>query len=356
MDARHEVISYSADRLDLAAIEPDLVRLWRDNLDLHGDPRRKFEWTFREAPSPPLGALLLRSEGAAVGCVGVMLRSFEVSGARIPAALIGDLAVDARHRSVLPAVTLVRAAHRLALERGALTYGFPNAAAVGVLKRCGYVGLGTFTRYARVLHHKRFVGRRISSPAIASVAGPVLDTAKMMGLAPAGLRTLMAHRLDKLDDFDARFDALWERARGSYDIVGERKAAFLKWRFTRHPEARGRIFALVDRKAPNHVCAYAVVDRDQDAVRIRDWFGEPDSLGPLLDLLLPSLVVSGRATSVSMRYLGRPDVVALLSQRGFEPREARWPIVFDATPGPRISRDALRDPARWHLTDADEDV
>jgi hypothetical protein len=347
--------SYTLDAPSLDAAEGDLLRLWRDNLSVRGDVARKLAWTCKEAPTPPLAELLVRSGDEAVGCIGVMRRNFRVAGDNYAAGLIGDLAVDAAHRTLMPALTLVRGARKLALEHGPLTYGFPNPAASPVLQRCGYKTLGSLTRYARVLRHARYVRRRISTPLVVTAASPILDGFRFAGMLAPAARALPQVKLDWLKATDARFDALWESARSSYDIVAERTAAFLTWRFLRHPEEQCEIAALVDRRGAGELFAYAVVQHDGETARIRDIFGAPDHVGPLLDLLLPTLVLRG-AESASIRYFGGAGLTALLQARGFAARESSWRIVYDVAPGGPLTRETVADTTRWYLTDADEDI
>jgi hypothetical protein len=346
--------TYSLEQPSLEAAEADLVRLWDHNLALHGDAARKYVWTCREAPAPPLAELLLRAEGVAVGCIGVMPRSFSVGGQDVRAGLLGDLAVDAAHRSVLPALTLVRGARKVALEHGALSYGLPNPAAAPVLRRCGYREIGQLTRYACVLRHAAFVRRKVELPGVPEAAGVFLDAAGFARMLPYAARALGAFRLDWLDDTDRRFDRLWNAARTDYDVVGERSAAMISWRFLHHPSERCQLAALVAREHPHELFAYAVVDRDGGLARIRDLFGHAGSLGPLLDLLLPALLVRG-ASSVSMRYFGHPRLVSLLLARRFVARESRWPVLV-ALSGDGTLHNGTLEAARWHLTDEDEDI
>ncbi|MBL9027722.1 MAG: hypothetical protein JNL21_36365 [Myxococcales bacterium] len=346
--------SYRLDTPSLAASEPDLVRLWRENLSLRGPAGHKFAWTCRDAPEPPV-ELLLRAGAEAVGCIGVMPRPFSYRSQAVHGAILGDLAVDASHRSLMPALTLVRGARKVALERGAFSYGFPNVAAAPVLKRCGYRTLGSLTRYARVLRHARYMRRRISVPVLAQVAAPLVDGARFAGMLAPAARALTHLKLEWLTSADARFDDLWQRARPHYDLVGERSSRFLRWRFLEHPEERCEIAALVDRSSADAVHAYAVVLREGEFARIRDLFGMPQDIGPLLDLLVPALLLRG-VVSASIRFLGHRDFESILLARGFAAREATWPVVYDVAPGVTLSREELGDTNRWHLTDADEDI
>lgn len=346
--------SYRLETPSLATAEPDLVRLWRENLSLRAPAAHKFAWTCRDVPEPPT-ELVLRAGPEAVGCVGVMPRVFSLRGQPVRGAILGDLAVDASHRSLMPALMLVRAARKAALEHGTFSYGLPNPAAAPVLKRCGFRTLGSLTRYARVLRHARYMRRRISVPVLAQVAAPIVDGARFAGMLAPAARALTHLRLEWLTATDSRFDDLWQRARSSYDLVGERSSSFLRWRFLEHPDERCEIAALVDRASGDAIQAYAVVLREAEFARIRDLFGVREHLGSLLDLLVPALLLRG-VVSASVRFLGHRDVEALLLDRGFAARETSWPVVYDCAPGGVPSAADLGDKNRWHLTDADEDI
>ncbi len=325
--------------------------MWQDNLDVPFAASDKLRWTCELAPEPPLAELLLTTGERAVGCVGVMPRRFFCSGEIVLASIVGDLAVDRAHRSVMPALKLVRAAKQVALDGRGLAYGLPNPAAVGVLKRCGFRELGSLTRYARVLRHGDYVKRRLSMPIVPAVGGAVLDGARLALMLPAAAKAISDIRFEWRTEISSAFDRLWESARGDYGVVAERTGAFLRWRFLQHPGDSCRIATIAHRSSPHELLAYAVVDRDGGSARVRDLFGHKRDLAALIDLLLPALILDG-ASSVSVRHLGDLDVSHTLLRRGFTAREARWPVVVDAAP----PRPELTDPRRWHLTDADEDI
>jgi len=84
-------------------------------------------------------------------------------------------------------------------------------------------------------------------------------------------------------------------------------------------------------------------------------FGHKPALGPLFDLLLPTLWRRG-AISVSVRLLGAPYLVAVLVERGFEPRSEHRTVVVQIGRDHEAARARLEDAAAWHLLDLDEDT
>lgn len=369
-------VTYTVERHRPAEVRADLARLWDANLTIEGGVDRKYEWLYVDAPARPevVWMLAADADGARrwVGTAGVGLRTVRVRGRDLSAGLLADLAVDREHRSVAPALALVRTVKAWALGELDLAYGFPNQHAQGVFKRVGYHALGTTGRWARVLRHasyaprvkdaslprvppaiKRVVDRAADVPAIAAVAGGAVDLVRLAGLARSAAGAARAVKLAWLPAADDRIDRLWEAARDDYEVAGARTAAFLRWRF---PPSERLAIALATARAGGEPVAYAVVEQVDDVAHVRDLFGHRDGVAALLDLLVPALYPRG-ATAVSMRYLGAPWVVEALEARGWSRRVSDRLITVGVSD--RLDADtraALTSADRWHLTDADEDT
>jgi hypothetical protein len=368
--------SYTVTRVEPAAAREALTRLWGDNLTVTGGVDRKFDWLYVDAPEPPEVVFLLAVEQGGprrwVGTAGVGLRRVQVGDAELRAGLLADLAVDREHRSLLPALSLVRAVKAWTLGELDLAYGFPNALAAGVFQRAGYRRLGTIGRWARVLRHapyasrvaevrlpglppafKQVVDRAAAIGAVAAVAGGAVDVARLAGQAPAALQAARRVRLDWLAVPDERIDRLWEEARAAYDVVGVRSARLLAWRFPAADRLRVVLATARDGGAP---LAYAVVEMAEGVAHLRDLFGHRAGVAALLDRLVPALYRRG-ATTASIRYLGAPWLAEALVARGWVARSADRLITIGVAEGldARVAA-AVTAAERWHLTDADEDT
>ena len=352
-------VVYTVKRSDPKSAADDLLRLWRDNLSVLDDVRQKFDWTYYDGPERPSEVYLLASDadGAAriVGTAAVGIRRFQMGERVGRAALLADLAVDRAHRTLLPALMLVREIRSDALASFDLIYGFPNKYAQGVFRRVGYKELGTMTRYVRVLRHTPYVARVLRLPLLPRLGGPLIDLATLGRRVPAMFKINRTCRLGWLPDVDERFDRLWEEARSDYRRIGHRGSAFLRWRFLRHPSSRFAVAALIRRDREASLAAYAIVQRDGGVAHIADLFGRTGDLGDLLDLMIGSLWRQGVA-SISFWFLGSGRVVRLLTERGFKKRESTRSVVFEAGASLTAEGADLADVEGWHLTEGDEDT
>lgn len=366
-------IQYDVVASDPELVGPELYRLWCENLALGTPPEAHFQRLYRDAPEPTSTVFLLRARAPGpsnveiVGSNGFSIRRFQLgAGLEGRAAVSGDLVVAHAHRSLLPALHLVRAVRDHTMGEFALCYGFPNDKAKGVMVRAGFRELGTMTRYARVLRYAAYLPRVAAqlqaSPRLAKIVNAaarhplarglasLLDIARLASGLPETAYARAHYRLAVLNEPDARLDELWERARPEYDVIGVRTCAMLRWRYP-----RGVVAALV-RSSDHVVMAYALFELDASrTAHIRDVFGHKSALGPLFDLLLPALWCHG-AVSASIRMLGAPYLAAVIATRGFQPRPGPRTIVVQVGREHETVRAQLEDADAWHMLDLDEDT
>jgi hypothetical protein len=366
-------LQYDVVASDPELVGPELHRLWCENLALRTTPEAHFQRLYRDAPEPTSTVFLLRARAHGpvnaeiIGSNGFSIRRFQLgAGLEGRAAVSGDLVVAHAHRSLLPALHLVRAVREHTMSEFALCYGFPNDKAKGVMVRAGFRALGPMTRYARVLRHAtylpRIAARLQARPRLAAIVQaaarhplargltPVLDIARLACQLPEVVHARARHRLTVLDGPDARFDELWERTRAEYDVIGVRTAAMLRWRYP-----YGKLAALV-RSSDRALMAYALFEIDgARTAHIRDVFGHQSAFGPLFALLLPALWWHG-AVSASIRILGAPHLATVVGACGFEPRPDQRTIVVQVGCEYEKMRARLEQAAAWHMLDLDEDT
>lgn len=337
---------YSISETDIHDSGAILQRLWADNLDVRGSLDAKLRWFYCDGPHGPGRALVVRAHDAAVGCAGVGVRTLVHRGAPLRAALFADLAIDRRHRSGLPALTLLRSIRDEVARDFDLGYGFPNRKAIAVYRRAGFVELGRMDRHVRVLHSGRYLAAAAPQLRVAAAAA---DRALAV---IERLHALRARRfeLDWPARFDARFDRLWQAVRTGDRIACERSAALLGWRFAHEPH---RIAAVI-RRDTGALVAYGVLrPADHGLVELVDLLGAgARAIDMALALIVPAARQLGFA-AIGFRFLGDPRVIRVLRAHGFVRRGEPRSIIVAAGRDPAL---AALPAAAWYLTDLDEDT
>lgn len=345
-------MSYSICQPELDDGRRAILDLWRRNLP-EAAPER-YDWLYAAGPA---AAWLLRSDGGeVVGAAGLMQRTIHAGGEVLRGAQTVDLNVDRSHRSVGPALRLQRTLAAMVDEgRFDLVYAFPNAASEAVQRRIGYEVLGSFGRWAKPLRCEgRVLGWlpwRRPRKAVSAVLDLLLRLRwpERLHRAPAGLHVEVA------DCFDARFDALWEKAAPQFGAVGRRTARYLDWRFCQSPAARHRVFCLCDGR--RELRAYLVYSRPAESAYLSDFlFRGVEDFGVLLGEFI-RVMRREKAEAVITAYLGPEAVARQLARHGFLRRPTSWNALLHFNPTHKACRDArLLDPQSWHLTRADVDT
>jgi hypothetical protein len=373
--------SYVVRRRAPGEVRTELEQLWQRNLSLEQSAASKFQWLYEQAPIHPEAVFLLALEAQPsstavaetkavarfVGTAGIGVREIAIGDEIVRAALLADLAVDRDHRTVAPALRLVREVRTWTLAEFDLAYGFPNHHAQGVFRRVGYVPLGAMTRYARVLRHHSYLdraeqgdvarlpawSRRLVRELAERPRWQRQATAAALDLAQLGrdlARVAVARRRANVElgpDVPDGVDALWARCRREYTVVAVRSHRLLQWRY---PQAPGRWWAAA--RQGSRLDAYALVDQLGERAHIRDLFGSREGVAALLCQLVFECYRRG-AASVSMRYLGDPWIVDLLGSAHFVKRAADRLIFLGVSPRLDRARQAkLSDPMCWFLTAA----
>ena len=348
-------MSYRAVLTDPTERKAALLRLWSDNLPVEVDPAAKHRWLYLDAPTGRAEAFVLEHDNTPVGCAGITVRELWHGDDRLRAALLADFAINRAHRTVMPALILQRSVKRHVEASFDLSYGFPNAHAVGIHLRTGYHALGELGRYVRVLRHGGYLARSYGDSLAARAAGVAVDTANLAMQLARAITPVRARALRWLEDLDVRFDRLWETARAGFGLVGRRDAAFLRWRFLAQPGHRNRIAALVDRRS-DALRAYAIVGGQRgEMAHLHDVFGDLASIGDLLLLLVPALYARGH-TAVSVRFLGDPRLIDILQAHHFSLRDRSRTVIVHEGAHCAIASSIVRDPGSWYITDLDEDT
>lgn len=350
MSAGGPPVGYRAEPAELPRDRDVVLTLWHNSL---GDPARhagKFDWFYLGNPFGPTLLQLLRHDGGVVGICGVGARRMLWRGREIRAGLLADMAVDARHRTLGPAIMVQEALMAAAAGRYDLLYGFPNRRSLPVVRRLGYGVLGELSRHARVLRHARYLQRRMPRW-LAWLLGGVLDRVRAVhdGLrAPSGREVAVAWS----EQADPRMDALWHGSPHGDGLLGVHDAALARWRFDASPFAAVR-YLLVGNRTDGALRAWFACEAIDGVLHVRDYWSERgvEGIDHRLALVLVGAARRAGYASVTLECAASAERMAGWRRAGFVPREGQ-PVVgkwIGADPAPVDLAQG------WHLTEADSD-
>jgi len=350
--------TYTVAEADLERDREGILDVWRRNLPDKEKAGDKLDWYYRSNPlgSGRIWTLISDSTGAIVGTAGLGWRQLKIGDSSRCVGLNSDFAVDPAHRSLLPALKMLKAVLAGLPDDAAFAYCVPNQNAAPLMKRVGFTPLGSLRRHARVLQHSEYLRRIPRIGAVAPILAAPLDL--FLRIASRENWTAMqgAH-VRQVKDFDERFDRFWEQVGRRFSVAAERSAAFLHWRYNLCPLQNYRCIGLWTAKE-DRLLGFAVYYVDDSHMRLVDLIAE-DS-GPVLRRLLAAAISAGRKDGVKSISLSVGEDFPLtqeLREYGFVPREDTGganaivayfrPDVgspFEQTP-----------PAQWYFVGGDED-
>lgn len=366
---------YTVEAADLTQDRSDLLTLWVLNLpgfDAH-NARAKLQLGYVANPAGASRILMLLADDAtataqdaqgkqsaqgeqgkqsAQGAQGLHARRFQRGAQTLTAAALADLVVNVEHRSLGPALMLMRRSVELAQTHFDFTYGLPNERAVAVCARAGLQPLGLMQRYAKPLASREKLGQRI--PAfLAMLFAPLVDRALTARDAWRGARLGLRLTCRSCSWSDPALDDVWAH-RGAEMLLSVRSAVILRWRFdgSRLPQSTPRWDVCVAVDASTAVQGYVVWRQIDGFVEVGDFFVKDvtQHLAPMM-LGFARYAKRHRAVSLSVEFFGDPRVVQGLLAAGLHLRPESTPVFIGAaTPS------ALTDPAQWYFTAFDNDA
>jgi hypothetical protein len=325
--------SYTLRRADIANEAGEVLRLWLAAYP-EMDPayaRRKLEGQYLRSPAGP-GICLFLEHGADESPVGVQclgLRRFAYRGQPILGGIFADYVVDLRHRSLGPALTLLKGTLAAGNEASAILYGFPNEKSEVVFRRIGMRSPGSITRFVRLLRSKPLLARRLHSrwQWLLPFAAGAVDTLLAIELGLKRLAHARRWSWSEQREFDGFFDDCWNAGRRDEWLTGERSRETLEWRF---PTDSDRIISVAAEPDNGTRQGYIVWRRGGAAIYILDAFcRQPEQqLAGLLAGFASRMRKAG-AESISFEFAGPRLLEDAIRESGYRPRD-RHPFFLSA--------------------------
>jgi hypothetical protein len=342
-----------ATEVSLVEFSASVKALWQRNLDGVNEERasEKLQVGYLVNPAGTgKGVLLFASDrNEPVGVICLHSRRLHLGAIIFRAANLADYAVDSTHRTLGPALMLMKQALSLGQQHLDLLYGLPNPSSTAVCVRAGLSRLGDVRRHRRILsgRHPRVQAFPIPLSRIigSGVSGclKAWDAVRSLWLGPR----LRCHDASL---GDAVVDEVWA-ARPRDMLLSERSADMLRWRYARSHGGRWQLCAVRDL----HGDAFGyVVWRDcRGLAFISDFFSiDPRrTTAALLNAFCRYARLRGVHT-VTLEFFGADEVQEALARVGFRRRDAILPVVMRSF---RADDPEARDAQLCYVTPFDND-
>ncbi|HUF91898.1 MAG TPA: GNAT family N-acetyltransferase [Candidatus Limnocylindria bacterium] len=342
-------------RADPLRDRQDIVAVLRRNMLGIVNVEARHEWLYLRNPWGRAWVWLAEDTetGTVVGTSAAHPKRVRVDGRTLEVLDLSDFAVDATHRTLGPALALLRATLEPMRGRFAFSYDHPSPAMLAVYTRLGGRAVSQHTRWVRLLRISPQIDRRIG-PLAGSLVGKLADLA--LAARDTFRRSQSRVAVKPLAGEPGReFDRLDEETADQTRVRGVRSAAHLAWRYLGHTAARHEILCARDGGAlvgylvfrPSAPQVLSIVDVVARA--------EPD-VGAAL---IAGLVALGRARGIDALWatvLDGGPVEGLFPRCGFVPRERSPGVVVYAPEAPPGVAETISEAANWWMLEGDADV
>ena len=344
--------AYSTEEADLHADAAAVQSLWCHNLMGYDALRaaEKFRAGYVENPAGRGMVFALRSkgEGQPQGTLGLYPRSFYLGARALRAVSMADFAVNREHRSVQPALMLMRHAALIAAQTFELIYGSPNPRASPIFAMASFKRIGDVHRYAKPLASAGHLSRHVPAWA-ARLSAPVADLALQAMDRIRELRSGSRLVCRPANWDDSAIDEIWAR-RPPSTLLSERTARMLSWRFGAPRHSAWQFNLAFD--SDSVARGYIVWRNIEGFVEIGDFFTDtPETRTSLLIVSFTRWIRRKGARSISLEFFGSSAVAQQLKSAGMHLRPERAPV-FVGSNTPTL----LEEAENWFLTLFDSDA
>jgi hypothetical protein len=329
-----------------------IVEVWSRNFELlRGEAaRQKVDHSYLSNPVGSGAAFLLRDcqSQTIVGVQCLVLRRFNYCGRVLHAGVAADYSVDPAHRSVLPALMLMKASIAKSPDMADFLYGLPNGKSEAVTKRAGFAQVLQLTRYAAPLRVARYLSPRMPRPVgwlLELVGDAALTVFDNLRVYRRGRRLRWVEGRDQPD----KIDQIWNAAKAQGFLISQRDSHQLWWRFRLSTSQPSEWLIDIAEHPSAQPLGYVVWAKRDNIAVIGDFLCADPKADT--DYLLEAFRCHARGlgmTAISLEYGGAPSVIEALSRARFARREGNNLYA--------IRTESLPAWDHWYMTGMDRDT
>jgi hypothetical protein len=328
---------------------PAVLSLWQRGLaDLSGDrAERKLQQGYVNNPAGSGVCLQLRSTNMddLLGVQCLLARDYYVGERHVRVAAMADYVVADKHRTLGPALKLMKRAIEEGRHQFDLLIGFPNEKSLAVSIRAGLREAGRLVRYGKPLHSRLLLQRKMP-PALARLLSWPLDLAIAAWDFARPLRWSGGLTWHPTTTDDPALDQIWQ-SRPDHLMLAERSARALSWRYADDPLP---VEVWIARDRQGQPAGYMLCSKKGEAVVLRDFLCvDPEQRAGALLASFCWHIRRHRAAAVSIEFAGAQAIHAAIINAGFIAKAETLPVTAvnatQRTPAP----------AHWYMTSFDRD-
>ena len=268
-----------------------LQSIWSESLPLL-DAKKRIGWAYEEniCGQAQIWLLKYKTTGEYFGCSALLPRYFFVNRKKMLGAHIADTAVKKRYRVLGPAIKLHKEIIKSSQDFG-LIMAFPNEVVQAVIKMVGFKKMKNLIKNIKIIKSITIIEKKIKNPLIFKLLLPLVPIVDF-GLRLLDFPIVSGKKLTgcHIENFDKRFDDIWEKFSRKFDFIIDRSSNYLNWRYRKNYRKDYNIYVVYERGSQN-LLGYVIYYIKNNWLYVDDflWLEESLKLENLLSLFISTM-------------------------------------------------------------------
>jgi hypothetical protein len=342
----------------------DLSRLVSEIFGKHWD-ERVLEWKYRKNPAGEALSAVAVKDGKVIGQTGAIPARFSVDGNEIIGSQEVDGCLDKKLGKFDTLYRLILLRRKINKENGigfAYLFSLDISSKIAQKALKGSIRVCSTPWLVKIMDVEPLLHKRLPLKGISWLLAPIVNRT-LRTLHPVGRTIPQGTRMKRVERFDGRFDAFWNRIKGDYPIMVVRDSSYLNWRYADVPHRDYVVFSLENAET-TEILGFIVLGQEERDFRV----------GQILDIVTPRMgheevtrALIGQALidfvekKTALAYcmmLPHCHVFPELRRFGFRKREKEGMDFFFGNTdekNPGISSELASNPESWFLCVGDSD-
>lgn len=278
-------------------------------------------------------------EENAVGMASIFGRNLMVKGKDIRIGVNCDIVVKKKHRTLGPAIMLVKSLLKQAENTGyKVLIAYPNKMSQLVFKKVGYKNIGTSYRWSRLINSEKKIRSQIKNQVASKILSRIFDTSMSLVSAETLTKIRYGKIIKKTVKVNITYDEITITKNDTDEVSIDRSSEYMKWRYYGVDKYDSKIFAVSINGLISGIIIYNI---QAGEVIIEDILS--DKTKGAIEVLIYKFIKKIKKIgvfSISIMHYGIDNLEKVMKSYGFFRREGRdiFLYTFDSSAEEHVMR------------------
>jgi len=308
---------YSILKADIKKDKKVLLDLYLRN-NMQNMDKTIFNWRYERSGSnePDIWIIKENTNQKIIGAGSLIPKTFFIRGRKINVASARDLVIDKKHRTILPAKILQETIINKYQDLGyKFIIGIPNEKAYPLFLKLGYKEIGEFKQFVKITNLTCVPQDKLPSILGMKFIQAILNFGSKLLAKENYYRKNTSYNVELLNNFDIRFNVLFNKVSGNYPIIGNKRLHILKQKNYNSPLFKYQIFCITRK---NELLGYIIFFNTDNLCQITNMLCINDK--NIYEALIAEFIKftkNNKKGAIIFHYFGNESYIDILKKYNF---------------------------------------